>query len=61
MIKLDLDFLLFIIIFLCSGDVAKFRALKPQWTKQTDLARNEPILFQKVREPVKNVLAEFVR
>jgi len=30
------------------GDVAKFRALKPQWTKQTDLARNEPILFQKV-------------
>merc|ERR1712037_954834 len=30
------------------GDVAKFGALKPQWTKQTDLARNEAILFQKV-------------
>lgn len=30
------------------GDVAKFRALKPKWATQRDLAHNETLLFQKV-------------
>ena len=31
-----------------SGDVAKFRAMKPQWSTQPDLAKNEQKLFEKV-------------
>jgi len=31
-----------------SGDVAKFRAMKAQWSSQADLAKNEMKLFEKV-------------
>jgi len=31
-----------------SGDVAKFRQLKPKWATQPDLAANETLLFEKV-------------
>ena len=31
-----------------SGDVAKFRALKPKWSSQPDLAAHETLLFEKV-------------
>jgi len=31
-----------------SGDVSKFRALKPKWSTQPDLAANEVLLFEKV-------------
>jgi len=31
-----------------SGDVTKFRAMKPQWSTQPDLAKNEAKLFEKV-------------
>merc|ERR1712228_97811 len=31
-----------------SGDVTKFRAMKPQWSTQPDLAVNEGLLFEKV-------------
>jgi len=31
-----------------SGDVTKFRQLKPKWSTQRDLAHNEALLFEKV-------------
>ena len=31
-----------------SGDVAKFKAMKPQWETQADLKANENKLFEKV-------------
>jgi len=31
-----------------SGDIAKFNELKPQWSKQADLAANEMALMQKI-------------
>jgi len=31
-----------------SGDVTKFRALKPKWSSQPDLAAHETVLFEKV-------------
>merc|ERR1711936_811184 len=31
-----------------SGNVAKFRQLKPKWSSQADLAKNEAVLMEKV-------------
>jgi len=42
------EWLIDILFAFNSGDVAKFRALKPKWSTQPDLAANESLLFEKV-------------
>jgi len=42
------EWLIDILFAFNSGDVAKFRALKPKWSSQPDLAANEVVLFEKV-------------
>jgi len=42
------EWLIDILFAFNSGDVAKFRALKPKWSSQPDLAANEAVLFEKV-------------
>merc|ERR1712025_1018381 len=42
------EWLIDILFAFNSGDVAKFRALKPKWSSQPDLAANESVLFEKV-------------
>lgn len=44
----DNEWLIDILFAFNSGDVAKFRALKPKWSTQPDLAANEALLFEKV-------------
>eukprot|EP00092_Neocalanus_flemingeri_P029663 GFUD01032209.1.p1 GENE.GFUD01032209.1~~GFUD01032209.1.p1 ORF type:complete len:378 (-),score=123.90 GFUD01032209.1:375-1508(-) len=42
------EWLIDILFAFNSGDVSKFRALKPKWSTQPDLAANEALLFEKV-------------
>merc|ERR1712112_675202 len=42
------EWLINLLLAFNSGDVAKFRQLKPQWATQQDLAYNETLLFEKV-------------
>jgi len=42
------EWLIDILFAFNSGDVSKFRALKPKWSSQPDLAANEAVLFEKV-------------
>jgi len=42
------EWLIDILFAFNSGDVSKFRALKPKWSSQHDLAVNEGLLFEKV-------------
>jgi len=42
------EWLIEILFAFNSGNVAKFRALKPKWSTQPDLAANEAVLFEKV-------------
>merc|ERR1712106_337592 len=42
------EWLIDILFAFNSGNVAKFRALKPKWSTQPDLAANEAVLFEKL-------------
>jgi len=42
------EWLIDILFAFNSGDVGKFRALKPKWSTQPDLTANEGLLFEKV-------------